>query len=344
MASFPANQIAHSPTIDQNRNLNGIDLIKFFCAIMVFVVHVAPFRTDVSPITDNINFALLQCLCRVAVPFYFVCSGYFLFRKMPIDDLNVDFIKSYCYKILRLFATWSLLLFFGPTDQLWYLSGTVVAVVLLSLCFHFRMKYGVICLLSCLLYAIGLLGDSYHGLIPPFAEISVIRALRSIYIRFFETTRNGIFMGSIFVFMGACFSHRKVHLKPSTAAIAFLLSMVCLLIETYLLEFHHIPIEYNMFVSLLPAVYFLFSFAYTVPLKNRTIYKHLRNIGVWFYFLHLAASRAVYLSTGWLDQHFNTGIFNPVFVFALPLTLLIAVALDWLSGKEKFNWLNWLIA
>ena len=310
---------------------------------MIFIIHVAPFRSDISPITDNINFVLLQCLCRVAVPFYFVCSGFFLFRKMPIYDPNVDFIKNYCYKMLRLFATWNLLLFFGPKDQLWYLSGTVVAVVLLSLCFHFRIKFGFICLLSCLLYAIGLLGDSYHGLIPPFAEISIIRALRNNYIRFFETTRNGVFMGFIFVLMGASFSQYKVRLKALPAAIGFLLSLICLLIETYLLEHHRIPIEYNMFISLLPAAYCLFSFAYSVQLKDRPIYKHLRNIGVWFYYLHLAVSRIVYLSSGWLDQHLNTGILNPVFVFPLPITLLIAAFLDWLSGREKFKWLNWLI-
>ena len=332
------------PSETEHTNLNGIDLVKLLCAIMVFTIHVAPFRDGISSITDHINFALLECLCRISVPFYFACSGFFLFRKMSVHNLNVEKIKTYCFKLLRLFATWQILLIIGNTDQLWYLSGTVVAIIVLSLCFHFHLKFSLIGLLACLLYAIGLSGDSYSGLAAPLANISIVRVLCSAFVRFFGSTRNGLFMGFIFVFMGVSLSQHKLNMQPLPAAIGFTVSMIALLFEAILLEHYNIPIEYNMYVFLLPAVYFLFCFAYSIPLKDRSIYKHLRNIGMWFYFLHLAVSRIGYLSLEWLDQHINTGILNPVYVFSLPVTLLIAVCLDWLSGKDSFKWLNWLLA
>lgn len=340
MVSIPANDMAQT---NQKRNLNGIDVIKFLCAIMVFLVHVAPFQFEVSSITDTINFVLLKCIFRIAVPFYFVCSGFFLFRKMPNYELNENIIKNYCFKILKLYGLWSILLFIGPADHLWYLSGTVIAVVLLSLCFHLRMKFGVICLLACVLYGIGLLGDSYRGLIAPIAEVSIIKTVRHLYARFFGPTRNGVFMGFIFVLIGAYFSQRKVHLKPKTAAIGYLFSTICLVIEGCVLNHLGFQVDFNMYIFLLPSVYFLFAFAYGVQLKDRAIYRHLRNIGVWIYFIHFAVARIVYLAREWLAQYFDTGILNPVFVFAFPATLLIAIALEWLSGKKKFKWVGWLI-
>ena len=339
-----AEKTTHLTSEIGHTNLNGIDLVKFLCAIMVFTIHAVPFRDGISIVTDYINFAFSKSLCRVAVPFYFVCSGFFLFRKMPIYDPNAEIITNYCYKLLRLLALWTLLLFIGETEHLWYLGATVVAVVLLSLCLHFRLKLSLIWLLACLLYGIGLLGDSYNLLITSLVKMPIVGKLYGIYTRFFDSTRNGAFMGFVFVLLGASLSQQKVSMKPMTAAIGLILSLTALLAETFLLKYFNILVTYNMYILLLPAVYFLFCFAYTLPLKERGIYKNLRNIGIWFYFLHLFVAKIIYRSCGWIEQHFSTGIMNPVFVFSLLITLLIAIYIDWLSGKEKYKWLNWLIA
>lgn len=344
MNSYVTNHTAQSPSATAKANLNGIDLVKFICAILVFMIHCVPFKGQISPIADNINTYSMNCLCRVAVPFYFVCSGYFLFRKMPLYELNVDTIKHYCYKILRLTAAWTLLLSpLGATEQLWYLTATVVAVVLLSLLLHFRAKLGIIWLLACLLYAFGLFGDSYHGVIAPLTEISIVSMMQSVYIRLFGSTRNGVFMGFIFVLLGATLSQRKLRMKPLTAAIGLCLSLAALLIETIVLEHFRIPIEYNMFISLVPAAYFLFCLAYSAPLKDHSAYRCLRNTGMLFYFIHLFILRVFYLFIRGLNNPFNFGILNPLFVFSFPTTLFAAFFLNWLSGKEKFKWINWLL-
>ena len=162
---------------NRQKNLNGIDLIKFLCSIMVFMVHI-PFFTSLNSVPAKfLDFGLRHCICRIAVPFYFVCSGYFLFRKMPLYDPDAEIIKNYCFRILRLIATWLILLIMGGAYHLWYLSATVVTIVMLSLCLHWRVKYRHICILACLLYMIGLLGDSYYGLIAPLRKIKAFNAL-----------------------------------------------------------------------------------------------------------------------------------------------------------------------
>ena len=102
MTSLTPKQGCCSTKADQAVNYNGIDLCKFLCAIMVLIIHVPPFQGEISEGRGYINFFLQEYLCRLAVPFYFISSGFFLFRKMPVDQLDAEVIKGYCFKILRL--------------------------------------------------------------------------------------------------------------------------------------------------------------------------------------------------------------------------------------------------
>lgn len=264
----PNNKTCNTSVDRQQKNLNGIDAIKFLCSILVFIIHVSPFQGELSGFARILTFGFQHYICRIAVPFFFMCSGFFLFRNMSFYDLNTDRIKRYCYKILRLIGTWQILLFIGYTEHLWYLGATVIAIILLSLCFHFRIKFKFICLIACLLYIIGLLGDSYYGVIAPLENITFFKYLFKSYEFAFDTTRNGVFMGFIFILMGASFSHCKVKPKPLISIIVFVVSMICLFAEICLIKYYDMAISYNMYIFLIPSVYFLFSFACTIHLKT----------------------------------------------------------------------------
>lgn len=343
MFALPAEQVQSVP-IRGSKNYNGIDLMKFLCAILVFIIHIPPFQGEVSGFAEYVNFGLQHIVCRVAVPFYFVSSVFFLFKKKPLYQLDNEIIKAYCFKILRILGTWHVLLFAGGTGHLWYLGATVIAVILLSLCFHFRMKLGYIYGIACGLYLIGLFGDSYYGIIAPLQNISIFNMLFKGYKLAFSTTRNGIFMGFIFVLMGAAFSSRKMILRTRTALIGFAVSMLCLFAEVFLLKKNDIPTEYNMYVFLLPATFFLFSLAVGAELKDRSIYKHLRTIGMVIYFSHLLVYRFTALAVSAVDSYCGIGLKRYEFALSLFVTLLIAIFTDWLSHKEKFKWVNWILA
>lgn len=339
-----AREDTHFVPVNDKKNYNGIDLIKFLCAILMFIIHVPPFREEAFELAGHVNFGLQDIACRVAVPFYFASSGFFLFKKMPLYKLDKDIITSYCFKILRLLGTWHVLLFMGDTGHLWYLGATVIAIILLSLCFHFRIRLGYIYAIACVLYVIGLLGDSYYGIIAPLENIRIFRLLFKGYKLTFSTTRNGVFMGFIFVLMGATFSNSKIILKTRTALIGFAASVLCLFAEAFLLEYNNIPIEYNMYISLLPATFFLFSFAASIELKDSSVYKHLRSIGTVIYFSHLFVSEFTLLAVSVVDKYFNNVLMRYQFILSLSFTLLIALFLVWLSQKERFKWVNWVLS
>lgn len=196
-------------------------MIKFICAILVVMVHVSPVPVE----NEAIHYIIKKCISRIAVPFYFTSAGYFLFKKMDINCLNQDRIKNYCIKILRLLGTWTILLYVGETYQLWFLGALVIAVLVLSLFLKMHMPFLMIAFISSLLYFIGLLGDSYYGLIERFLEFRPLALLNHHYYKLFETTRNGLFMGTMFIFLGLFLTYKRIKIKPLLSAVFLIISI-----------------------------------------------------------------------------------------------------------------------
>ena len=323
-------------------NYNGIDLIKFICAIMVFTVHIAPFQEGAFPLAGVLNYGLQNHICRLAVPFFFVCSGFFLFGKAEWNALPLDTLRSYCFRILRLIGTWKLILVVGGTGHLWYLGATVVAVALLWLLLHWGMKPAALWLVAAGLYLIGLLGDAYYGIIEPLRSISWVNALMKGYEFLYRYTRNGVFMGFIFVLLGASIAHSKKKLRPGVALIGFLGSMLCMFAEVFLLRRLDIPQDYNMYVFLVPSAFFLFSFARGLELKDRPIYKQLRTVGVLAYFVHLIVDKLVKFGLLYLGNALGHSLGALQYIVTFLTTFAVAIGFARLANREKYRWLQFL--
>lgn len=326
------------------RKYNGIDLMKFLCAIMVYTVHFPPFQGEVTGIYQYINFGLRQYICRLAVPFYFISSGFFLFKKMPLYQPDKNMIKTYCFKLLRLFGTWSLLLVLGGKEHLWYLGATVIAVILLSLLLHLHIKLKYLYAIGLAFYAVGLLGDSYYGMIAPLKDIAFFAFLFKGYAFFFSTTRNGVFMGFIYVLMGATFANYHFKIKPGAAFVGLTVSMLFLFAEVFLLKYNNIPSGYNMYVFLLPATFFLFQFAYSLDLKNHPVYRHLRNIGIFVYFSHSMMDQITWAGVCIIYKYWDSPLYHYQYLIALTAALLAGILADMFSHKHKFHWIHYLFS
>lgn len=109
-------------TLPLNFKFNGLDVMKFICSVFVVMIHIAPIPDILDNISasDYLNFFIQHCVCRVAVPFYFTTSGFLLFRRMNLSSPDNTLIKSYCFRLLRLFGTWMFLLFIGGNEHIWY--------------------------------------------------------------------------------------------------------------------------------------------------------------------------------------------------------------------------------
>ena len=93
------------------KNYNGIDVAKFICSILVIAIHVDPFATSDNSTLQQLHFFLSQYIARIAVPFFFIAAGYFLFRKTSPDSFDLRPVRKYIGRIVRLYVLWSILYF-----------------------------------------------------------------------------------------------------------------------------------------------------------------------------------------------------------------------------------------
>ena len=320
---------------------NGIDIAKFIGAYLICMIHISPLTSDMI-YAETINFWLQQCFCRIAVPFYFTVSGFLLFRKIDLRNIDTERIKKYCFKLLRLLGTWTLLLFVGGQGHLWYLGAVVVATVVLTVLLKYKLKY--IVLISALFYVIGLLGDTYYIIIKNY---SLIHRIFSVYLDYFDSTRNGIFLGLIFVLMGLIFAHKRIVINNKIAFIGWIISVLLLVFEVYILRyFKHIE-EGNMYIFLLPETFFLFYFVSHIKLKPRAIYGKIRVIGMLIFYLHLFvkfwATKIIGIILYFKGMYiFGIEVYWLLFGLTIILTTVLAIFIEHMSHKEKFKWLRYL--
>ena len=329
--------------IPQDYQFNGIDIVKFICAFLVCIIHILPFQTDLFGL-NHLNFWLQNYLCRIAVPFYFTASGFLLFRKTEFNNLNQNRIKKYCFKILRLLGTWTFLLFVGGSGQLWYLGALVLAVIILSVLIKKETPMRWIVLISVILFLVGLLGDSYYGFIEPLKSYFIPKLFVVGYETVFSTTRNGVFFGLIFVLLGALFAQKRIVINNVFAVVGLFISLIVMLIEVYLLKLYSHPKDYNMYLSLLPVIFFLFYIASHIKIKNRPIYKSLRIIGMIVFFAHLFVNFFVSMVIEITYSKIGINLSAFQFIITLFFTTILAIIIERLSKTDRFHWLKYLFS
>lgn len=279
----------------------SLDRFKLLAGMLVVANHTSPLTTY-SPFAD---FLLSGLLSRVAVPFFFMASGFFFFRSLPRKPSRWAALKQFMSRIGFLYAVGILLylplnvysgdfnssrnfgsyvsgLFFNGTFyHLWYLPALMIGVGIV-----FGLKAALpgkaVIGIAAGLYAIGLLGDSYFGL-----TASVSPALAAVFNSSFhwsDYTRNGIWFAPLFIAMGAGAAQRS--LPPASApklAVAFLFFLALTLIEGIWLKQADFARLGAMYVFLVPAMYSLFHLLLRLGGKKSLL---LRQLSTWIYVVH----------------------------------------------------------
>lgn len=329
-------------------SFNGIDLIKFFCAYLVCMIHIKPIEGIEGEVISYFNYAVQNGLSRIAVPFFFVSSGFFLFRKINSSHIDIGRIKKYCYKMIAFLGLWTVLLFLGDQTQLWYLGGSVIAVMILTRFLYKGYSFIKIGCIAAIIYVIGLLFDSYSGLIK---ILSAKTGLSFIY-EFAELLNNdvtsilrlGLFSGVLFVFIGIIFVYKPIKMKLWISFVGFVLSIAALLAEAFAIKHFMKSFNHNVYICLVPAVFFLFYFASHIKLKKHPIYKTLREISVLIFFTHLFVYKIVHkiikMFADRMNDSFKITLTSYIFILTVILTTALSIFIQRLSQKEKYKWLK----
>lgn len=325
------------------KSYNGVDLLRFVCSVFIVAIHVPPFGN--SPQFSFANFFVCHYLARIAVPCFFIMSGYFLYRKSFRESFDPAPTGSYLRKMLRLYLIWGIVyfpfkleiilsspngilysalsclrdyIFVGTYGHLWYLNASMVGVLMVSFLLNKKVPVSAILSLGFLLYLAGMLFENWAVLIQPlrYGAPGVWRALH-LGKKVFVTTRNGIFEGFFFIAVGMAFSRHSLPLKLQTAATGFLASMVLLFAEVFFTTRGGSAKVYDMYLFAAPAGIFLFAAACRIQLKDSAVYPFLRTLSALLFYIHpmviivlarLAGRWGVNLSAGCLHFLLTIGI------------------------------------
>lgn len=104
--------------------LKCVDFLKFFFCLCIVVIHC----DSLSEINPDVKYFITQGLLRLAVPFFFVTSGYFLGKKIKEHPPKIDEVfKKYVKRLLVPLVVFSLInIILEIIKMIPYMSGPVI--------------------------------------------------------------------------------------------------------------------------------------------------------------------------------------------------------------------------
>lgn len=345
----------------QKKNYGAVDNFRLAAALLIVAIHTAP----LASFSKTADFLVTYCFGRVAVPFFFLVTGFFVLAPYQ-RALGRSFasggkqqgsaswkvakflkktavlyavatalyfpIKIYSKQLGQTLGDWLKEIFFdGTFYHLWYLPavllGCLLLIGLMQIC-----RPPLISAIAVTLYLIGLLGDSYYGL------ASQSRFLGSVYGGIFSIssyTRNGIFFAPIFLWMGVVIANGGIRISRQKAFLGFLVSLAGMLGEgllTYKLEWQR---HNSMYLLLVPAMFFLFVWLLSLGGESFGL---ARDCSMCIYVIHplciilvRGAAGAMKMTKVFVEQSF----IHYLSVCAASVALSVAIAYGMQYIKEK---------
>lgn len=296
---------------EHNMQYKGIDIVKFIMALFVVVLHTHPLY-EVNRAAD---FLTADVIARVAVPFFFAATGFLLEKQISgrHDDVRETIVR-YVWKVLKLYCIWTVIylpiilynkfivngeaaaygiftlirdfIFAGSYGQLWYLPAAAVGLVVVFILRKY-LGEGKTAILLLVLFLMGLTTQSYFGLAsalirPDGILWQVMKAVKKVMV----TCRNGVFFGSIFIYMGTWIARCDIRMKAWKAASGLAISTLLFCVEAAYLWGIGSVREKDMYLLLLPTVFFLLLLALQIQVEWDTVY--LRRMSINIYLVHTA--------------------------------------------------------
>lgn len=236
--------------MEKKTSFASIDIAKFLLSFFVIAIHTSFLKT----IFPKFNYILTSKIFGVVTPFFFITSGYLVFRKihLPLEDKDRCYIKKYIFRIFKLYVIWMILYFpiaiYGMLKEeisfssfmiswirkflfvgegyyswsLWFLHGLFFSMLFI----YFLLKYvgpKEILILGILVFLFGI--QLNHALLVGSSS-KIINKFLILYTYFFERVRNGFFKGFPFIAIGLFLSSKDIN--SLGGKIKFFLFFVCI--------------------------------------------------------------------------------------------------------------------
>ena len=343
------------------KKLDSVDLVKFIASILIVVLHSDLFLG----INDVLHIAIDCGITRLCVPFFFITSAFFYFRK-PLTSKNT---KRYCIRLLLLYAVWFVISLPKTIFDRFICSEYSIGITIFRFIRSFFVTStfsGSWFIISCVFCAV-----LYYGLSKINNKVSAIITFIIcvvVYLWITFTSAYGVFIdklglsdfydkyemifGNPFVSflvgipyfgLGKFFAenYQKNGLQKFSKGFCLTGSIVILvlfIIEVFICNKNGLSKSTDCYFMLLPFILFFFPLVlkWDVSLKNAKLLRIASTVVFFSHFLFLFATELA-------EWVFKITIPNfAKFAFAMICSLAFSFIVLKLQEKKGFHWLKYL--
>lgn len=326
----------------------SVDIAKFIAAIFVIGIHTRP----LSVISGWADFFLCDIIFRTAVPFFAVCTGFYLTNRMDSNNKVPSWspVKSMILKTSLLYVAWSLFyllilaiswcqkglftttsiigwfksfLIGSPYYHLWYLAQLFWALLFFYPIVRYvprKMRY----YLTFLLWLIGSFAYVYSDILE----------IGQSFVRSYDNF--GAITGSVvrmlpLILTGNLIAESKIQ-KKEFILLGVLVCFAGLVVEAYLLR--KIGAEkFSYIIFTLPLAFYLFLLIQGLDLQTRFNTRLLSKVSMNIYLLHPAM---IFLIVNLCHSSYRPGV---LFLMVTAITISICLFYDLLTNRSSL--LKW---
>lgn len=321
--------------IPDNKTYVGIDFVKLVCAVLVVYMHTYCWDTDLFGLWVRDEVA------SIAVPFFFISSGYFFGVGIRRVQEKKRYLLHYLVRVLKMYTIWSVIslpaawynillshgeysialkiiylirgfFFTGSVGIYWYLLALIYNSIVFYLIYIKKLEK-VLYSLAVLFFAIGVLYSA------SFLSGTLIG---NIIYYIFGSERNFLNVGLFYMAIGYFLSDKVIKVKKSTSAV---LCILLLIFQTFV----NTVISVRFVHAFTAIALFIFSHQIEMPCIQK-FSKKLRKFSTAIYLAHFPFILLFdfYLQRGTLIDF----IVTMVFVIALYLIINRVLPQKWVTA------------
>lgn len=330
---------------------HSIDIAKIVAALFVVSIHSEPF----SNLPKDI---IVDIFARIAVPFFFITSAFFFFKRKP----DMDALKHYEKRLAKLYLFWFIIGFpliilhkfiepnesfsinlfnllkefiFGSTfGGSWFIMVLIEGVPIVYFLSR-KISTASIIAIGVLLYAVAVSFSYYHNFLP-----ADIQHIADLYPKVLKSGIANSFMSAfLFIATGKVMAENEDRIRNFSRAkvnIMLTVSLIFSFIEVLTVKHMDTPSSTDIFFCLPALSLTIFMFI----LQNETYkdlnYMRFRNTSTIIYFSHFIFVFFFVI----INKHITP--VNPILKYFMVVTLCLMLSYLFikLSEKEKFKWIK----
>lgn len=279
---------------NKNLKINSINYMKLICAFLVIAIHTHPFE-DINKV---LYYSFSEVLVRIAVPFFFVSSGYFYIK-------NKCNLSKYIKRLLTVYISWSIIYFiiqlpsyiasntsliniaknfivsffiYGSSYHMWYMVALIMCVLITSI-FYKLNKMKLLYILSIGLYIIGVIGGAYYKI---GSQIPILSNLYnfSLYLQ----VRRYLLMGLPFFMLGYLIDEIKE--IPKNINITTIITIILFILEIIIVNILNLQRDIVITFFLYPLMLQIFILCLKFTLQNSSFKINTGKLSSFIYFVH----------------------------------------------------------